>query len=77
MSAMDISYAFHNAYKEKPDALKNFDGTDGQRGGANQATANTINLMGVQKMQLHMMNTIMITDYLCIISHLYVTLSIL
>ena len=55
-----VSDAFRNAYKEKPDALKNFDGTDAQRGGANPATANLINLLGVQKMQLHMMNTIFI-----------------
>ena len=53
-----VSDAFRNAYKEKPDALKNFDGTNAQRGGANDATANLLNLLGVQKMQLHMMNTI-------------------
>ena len=55
-----VSDAFRNAYKEKPDALKNFDGVDAQRGAASQAEANVINLLGVQKMQLHMMNTIFI-----------------
>ena len=55
-----VSDAFRNAYKEKPDALKNFDGTNAQQGAANQAEANVINLLGVQKMQLHMMNTIFI-----------------
>ena len=55
-----VSDAFRNAYKEKPDALKNFDGTVAQRGGASQAEAHVINLLGAQKMQLHMMNTIFI-----------------
>ena len=53
-----VSDAFRNAYQTKPDDLKNFTGTDGERGGATAPEANVINLMGVNKMQLQVMNTI-------------------
>ena len=53
-----VSEAFRNAYREKPAALREYTGDAADMGTATVVQSNHANLLGVQKMQLHMMNTI-------------------
>ena len=53
-----VNDAFIQAYRVKPAALTEFMGTDAQKGNANVASAIRITELAVNKMQLHVMNTL-------------------